>query len=98
MKKALSERKGMTRPLISSLLEQAEKRLAASDQQVMRQRRIVEKLRAIGADTWGAQALLNDFQDIRRLHARDRDRLRSLLKSGPSSPSLQATKHVHANR
>jgi hypothetical protein len=80
IKKALSEGKGMTRPVISDLLEQAEKRLAASDQQVMRQRRIVEKLRAIGADTWGAQALLNDFQDIRRLHARDRDRLRGLLK------------------
>jgi hypothetical protein len=66
----------MGRPVIYQLLEQAEQRIAAIDQRLMHQRRIVEKLRALGADTWGAQALLNDLQDVRRIHVRYRDRLR----------------------
>jgi hypothetical protein len=70
------------KPVIPNLLEQAERRIAASDKQVMRQRRIVGKLRAMGADTWGAQSLLNDFVDIRDLHLRERDRLRSLFSNG----------------
>ena len=69
----------MGQQLFSGLLDLAEQQVAASEQQVMRQRQIVAKLRALGADTWGAQALLNDFQDIRRLHARNRDRLKRLL-------------------
>ena len=74
----------MGRPVITSLLHQAEQMLAASDRQVISQRRIVEKLRAMGADTWGAQSLLNDCLEIRRLHARERDRFRSLLNNGRS--------------
>jgi len=78
----------MGQPVISDLLDHAEQRVVAIDQQVVRQRRVVAKLRAMGADTWGAQALLNDLQDIRRLHARDRDRLRSLLGDEGSAHSF----------
>jgi hypothetical protein len=85
-----SRHRAAGRAISSALLALAERDIAAIDQQISRQRRIVEKLRKIGAETWGAQSLLNEFQEIRRLHVRNRDRLLG-IRIAPRGPYVFQT-------
>jgi hypothetical protein len=54
----------------------AERHLAAYEQVVARQRRVIDTIARGGHDTAEAFALVREFQGIQATHAADRDRLR----------------------
>ena len=66
----------MERTVLLRRLVEADRRLAAYEQVVARQRHVIDTIARGGHDTAEASALLREFQGIRATHVADRDRLR----------------------
>jgi hypothetical protein len=60
-------------------LAQAEQHVALGDQQVARQRALVAELERDGHDTQSSRDLLEQFEEMQKLHIANRDRLRAEL-------------------
>jgi hypothetical protein len=58
-------------------LHLGEKHVAEGTAHIERQRRLVDELTADGHDTMEARRLLENFEDMQRLHVADLDRLRA---------------------
>lgn len=67
------------RALLKRHPEQAERHVALSEIHVGRQRELVAELERDGHDTRSHRALLKQFEDLRALHIRHRDRIRGEL-------------------
>ncbi len=60
-------------------LAAAERQVAACDRNVANQRAMIEELQQAGYSVKGAQYVLRELEDSRRLYVKDRDRLRKEL-------------------
>ena len=65
----------MDKALVRDHLEQARRHVADGDKHVARQRQLVAKLDRDGHDSSEARRLLEQFEELLRLHIQDRDRL-----------------------
>ena len=65
----------MDKAMIQDHLEQARRHVADGDKHVARQRKLVAKLDRDGHDSREARRLLQQFEELQRLHIGDRDRL-----------------------
>jgi hypothetical protein len=69
------------RGAITKDIVQAERQIATCERNLDNQRHMFAELKGGGHDTAGAACLIREFEDLLRLHIRDRDRLRKELKS-----------------
>jgi len=65
----------MDKAMMQDHLEQARRHVADGDKHVARQRKLVAKLDRDGHDSSEARRLLQQFEELQRLHIGDRDRL-----------------------
>jgi hypothetical protein len=74
----------MGRTMYAAITEdivQAERQVALCERNLDNQRQMLAELKGGGHDTAGAVYLIREFEDLLRLHIRDRDRLRKELRS-----------------
>jgi len=73
----------MNREMLQKHLEQTEGHLAASNKLIADQRALIAGLAQRGFDTASAKGVLDNIEEMRKLHVADRDRLlRELGKLG----------------
>jgi hypothetical protein len=73
---------GRTMPAaIPDDIVQAERQVALCERNLDNQRQMFAELKAGGHDTAGAAYLIREYEDLLRLHIRDRDRLRKELRA-----------------
>ncbi len=75
----------MDRSMVLDHLALAERHVTEGEQHVNRQRELVAELRRKGKDTFLAQQVLQQFQELLHLHVTDRDRLRRELQEVSST-------------
>jgi hypothetical protein len=71
----------MDRATVLEHLAQARRHVSLGERHIARQRQLIAGLERVGSDSWEAWKLLQQFEDLQRLHIHDRDRLeRELAK------------------
>jgi hypothetical protein len=73
----------MDKALVLDHLALAERHVARGYEHIASQTRIIASLQTGGYDTTLARSLLENFEDIQRMHLADRDRIKKELATCP---------------
>jgi hypothetical protein len=68
----------MDRAMVLEHLEMAHRHVSDGERHVARQRALIAELDRDGHDSWRARLLLQQFEDMLRLHVQERDRLEKM--------------------